>query len=163
MPQSRELNAEEMSMVRERSLAGETYSSALRNVAQQVADHTGLWIELPDLNQVVSPRRHRATPFGDLEALRFNETLMGVIRNAMPTRDTGPTITPGNNKITMNQETEASLKQKHLTKEERDAYHSPASDWEETPRGERCKSACTLDVSDVVVKFNKGSKARVRA
>lgn len=44
------------------------------------------------------------------------------------------------------------FKKRHLSKEERDAYHAPASDWCESPRGEVCKNASTLDVTDILAK-----------
>ena len=43
-------------------------------------------------------------------------------------------------------------KKRHLTKPERDMLHKPASDWCETGRGEVCKSACTLEIDDIIIK-----------
>ena len=47
------------------------------------------------------------------------------------------------------------LKDRHLNKPERDMYHKPKSDWCESPKGDVCKSACTLDVSDIISKIKK--------
>lgn len=44
----------------------------------------------------------------------------------------------------------AVLKKRHLTKEERQAYHMPRKDWELTGKGEVCKSTCSLVVDDLV-------------
>jgi hypothetical protein len=44
------------------------------------------------------------------------------------------------------------LKQRHLTKSERRALHKPAKDWEETSRGDKLRSACTIEISDILDK-----------
>ena len=46
------------------------------------------------------------------------------------------------------------LKKRHLTKQEREVLHKPASDWVETQRGETCKNACSLEISDLVSGVN---------
>lgn len=48
---------------------------------------------------------------------------------------------------------EKALKKRHLNSDERGAYHQPKSDWCETGRGDMCKSACSLEVEDLVVKI----------
>jgi hypothetical protein len=42
------------------------------------------------------------------------------------------------------------LKKRHLNQSERRKYHKPNPDWEQTPSGEVCKSACTLVVDDLI-------------
>lgn len=42
------------------------------------------------------------------------------------------------------------LKTRHLSKQERDMLHNPASDWCETNKGEVCKNACTLEIADLL-------------
>lgn len=44
------------------------------------------------------------------------------------------------------------LKERHLNKRERDQLHKPKSDWCESNKGDVCRSACTLDVSDLITK-----------
>jgi hypothetical protein len=43
------------------------------------------------------------------------------------------------------------LKQRHLTQDERRLYHKPKSDWREGGKGEECRSASTLDCSDLII------------
>lgn len=52
-------------------------------------------------------------------------------------------------------ELKETLKKKHLNRIERDAFHRPKSDWQETPSGEVCKNAETLVVSDIIKKYSK--------
>ena len=47
---------------------------------------------------------------------------------------------------------EETLKVRHLTKHEREGLHQPARDWKETPKGDVCKNACTLEVEDILSK-----------
>lgn len=42
------------------------------------------------------------------------------------------------------------MKERHLTKAERQALHRPKSDWIEGKRGEECRAACELKVDDLV-------------
>jgi len=44
------------------------------------------------------------------------------------------------------------MKKRHLLKPERDQLHNPEPDFIESSRGEACRSACTLDVSDIIIK-----------
>lgn len=44
------------------------------------------------------------------------------------------------------------MKKRHLIKPERDQLHNPEPDFIESSRGEACRSACTLDVSDIIIK-----------
>ena len=46
-------------------------------------------------------------------------------------------------------------KKRHLTQDERHALHKPVSDWSESSRGDVCKSACTVEVGDIVAKYSK--------
>lgn len=56
------------------------------------------------------------------------------------------------------------LKKRHLSKQERDMLHNPASDWCETNKGEVCKNACSLEISDLLDKkrqmMSTGGKLR---
>lgn len=45
------------------------------------------------------------------------------------------------------------MKTRHLTRSERDALHNPETDWIQTPRGEVCKNACSLEVEDIITKY----------
>ena len=45
------------------------------------------------------------------------------------------------------------LKQRHLGRDERSLFHQPKSDWCESPKGDVCKSACSLEISDLVAKI----------
>lgn len=47
------------------------------------------------------------------------------------------------------------MKKRHLTKPERDQLHKPESDWVNTPRGEVCRNACTIEVADIIKKVSK--------
>lgn len=42
------------------------------------------------------------------------------------------------------------MKERHLTKAERQALHKPKSDWIEGRKGEECRAACELKVNDLV-------------
>lgn len=42
------------------------------------------------------------------------------------------------------------MKERHLTKAERQALHRPKSDWIEGKKGEECRAACELKVDDLV-------------
>lgn len=42
------------------------------------------------------------------------------------------------------------MKERHLTKAERQALHKPKSDWIEGKKGEECRAACELKVDDLV-------------
>lgn len=53
--------------------------------------------------------------------------------------------------VEVNEEALASLmKKRHLNRDERRALHQPKTDWAEGNRGEVCRSACELDVSDLL-------------
>jgi hypothetical protein len=45
------------------------------------------------------------------------------------------------------------LKKRHLNKQERDAFHNLKSDWCESPRGDVCKNASSLEIDDIVSKI----------
>lgn len=47
----------------------------------------------------------------------------------------------------------STLKERHLSKRERQAFHKPKSDILSTDRGEVCKNACTLEVDDLIAKI----------
>lgn len=46
-------------------------------------------------------------------------------------------------------------KTRHLTKAERDALHRPESDYTLSRGKEVCRSACTLEVTDIIIKYKK--------
>jgi len=45
------------------------------------------------------------------------------------------------------------FKERHLQRDERSMLHHPKSDWCESPKGDICKSACTLEISDLIAKI----------
>lgn len=45
------------------------------------------------------------------------------------------------------------MKERHLSKSERQAYHQPKNDWKESPKGDVCKNASTLEVEDIITKY----------
>jgi len=45
------------------------------------------------------------------------------------------------------------MKERHLSKSERAAYHQPKNDWKESPKGDVCKNASTLEVEDIITKY----------
>lgn len=52
-------------------------------------------------------------------------------------------------------EIEETMKQRHLSKNERARLHQPKPDWKETPKGEVCKNSSTLEVEDIISKHNR--------
>lgn len=46
-------------------------------------------------------------------------------------------------------------KTRHLTKAERDALHRPEPDYTLSRGKEVCRSACTLEVTDIIIKYKK--------
>lgn len=57
------------------------------------------------------------------------------------------------NKQAKNLSLEDRLKIKHLNRKERRMLHNPASDWKESEHGDVCRSACTLEVKDILDKI----------
>lgn len=47
---------------------------------------------------------------------------------------------------------EETLKVRHLSRDERRSLHQPLPDWKESPKGDVCKNACTLEVDDIIGK-----------
>jgi hypothetical protein len=52
------------------------------------------------------------------------------------------------------------MRKRHLTKEERDSKHNPASDWCESPRGEECRSFYSLELDDLLDKHKIERKVK---
>jgi len=46
------------------------------------------------------------------------------------------------------------MKKRHLNQDERRHYHKPENDWKDTPKGEVCVSANTLNVDDIIKKYD---------
>lgn len=65
-----------------------------------------------------------------------------------------PISRPNNNQEVMAEVTEV-MKVRHLSKNERAHYHRPKADWKESPKGEVCKSSCTLEVEDIISRHCK--------
>ena len=63
-------------------------------------------------------------------------------------------LTTNTEQINMTQESSIKklMKQRHLTKGERDTLHRPLNDWKETPRGEVCINASSLPLEDILTK-----------
>ena len=47
------------------------------------------------------------------------------------------------------------IKVRHLTHDERHAFHKPLNDWKETPKGEVCFNSSSIQVDDIVKKFEE--------
>lgn len=50
---------------------------------------------------------------------------------------------------------EALMKERHLTKNERDLFHKPLNDWHDSKKGDVLKSASSLEVEDIIRKHIK--------
>lgn len=58
------------------------------------------------------------------------------------------------NNNTMDDDVKTVIKKRHLSRDERRMLHKPESDWSESNNGDVCKSACSLEVKDLLVKHN---------
>lgn len=104
--------------------------------------------------------RRNALTLGSFESIAFSP--FGT-QSGTPLRHHGEVIRAETTSISsrsidqeVKKELLSKLKTQHLTKTERDYLHFPASDWYDTGKGEVCKNACTLEVSDIISKYIKG-------
>lgn len=85
------------------------------------------------------------------EQVRQMSELLQAARRTGIGRAVNPFDLEDNNEQLMS-DVEETLKVRHLTKYEREGLHQPARDWKETPKGDVCKNACTLEVEDILSK-----------
>ena len=85
------------------------------------------------------------------EQARQMDELLQAARREITGRAVNPFDLEDSNEQLMSS-VEETLKVRHLTKHEREGLHKPARDWKETPKGDVCKNACTLEVEDILSK-----------
>lgn len=51
-------------------------------------------------------------------------------------------------------EIKSRMKERHLSRGEREMLHNPETDWVETKRGDKCRNSCTFEVKDILIKHN---------
>lgn len=85
------------------------------------------------------------------EQVRQMGELLQAARRTGIGRGVNPFYLEDNNEQLMSEIDEV-LKVRHLTRHEREGLHQPARDWKETPKGDVCKNACTLEVEDILSK-----------
>lgn len=91
------------------------------------------------------------------EAIRQIEEILigGLVDNSEVSEEASDPREIEDGPLTMEEKVKKTLKKRHLSRAERDAFHKPKSDWFETQDGEACRSAETLVVKDIITKFVK--------